>query len=310
MKYAVCCQIKDEREYVKEFAEWHLNIGFDDVFFYEDYGSVSHKDIFEDNPHVHVKTIKEAGVENYNGTRTQGALYNKLLADFKREGKYDWAAFIDVDEFIDFEEGYNLEKLCNEFKDTTGVWLAWKMYNANGHIKHPTGSVIKNYPKPLDEKKYQEVDGGGMGMWNKKSIVNLHKANWWFTIHEIGDGCDTRRNGDARAEKIFDKAWIRHYFSKSWEDYCIRILNRGNMNNSIRSFDQFFKQNPDMAPQMRKLIEEQRYNHAKCTMYLSKKLGIISGGNVAEVKLLENETPIPNCVNERVNDDIEILYIN
>ena len=90
---------------------------------------MSHKDIFEDNPHVHVKTIKETGVENYNGTRTQGALYNKLLADFKREGKYDWVAFIDVDEFVDFEEGYNLERLCNEFKDTTGVWLAWKMPN-------------------------------------------------------------------------------------------------------------------------------------------------------------------------------------
>ena len=65
-----------------------------------------------------------------------------------------------------------------------------------------------------------------------------------------------------------------------------------------------------MAPQMRNLIEEQRYNHAKCTMYLSKKLGIISGGNVGDIKRLENGVPNTTNIAEKVNDDLEILYVN
>ena len=291
MKFAICCQIKDERRYVKEFVDYHLSIGFDDIYFYEDYGSVSHKDIFIDNPHVHIYTIEDIGIPNFSSTQTQKSLYNNLLKNFKDTNYYDWIAFIDVDEFITFEEGYNLEKLVNEYKDYAGIWLAWKMYNANGHIKRPEGNVMDAYKNPINEKPYQIVDGGNGAkcMWNKKSLVNISKAKNWWTIHCIGDGCDIDYNTNMYLPKIYKKAWINHYFTKSWEDYCDRILNRGNMNNSIRSFDQFFKQNIELMPQMQKLIEEQRYNHAKCTMYLSRKFGIISGGNIKEIENIQNK---------------------
>jgi hypothetical protein len=131
---------------------------------------VSHKDIFEDNPNVHVCTIAEAGVPNYHGTGTQRALYKKLLNDFKSEGKYDWVAFIDVDEFIMFDDDYDLEKLCSEFLDCTGIWLAWKMYNANGHIKRPVGSVIENYQNHLRKSRTTWLTRQRTGQCGIKSL--------------------------------------------------------------------------------------------------------------------------------------------
>jgi hypothetical protein len=140
-------------------------------------------------------------------------------------------------------------------------------------------------------------------MWNKKSLVNLHVAKYWCNIHQIADGCDVLHNGNISAQKVFEKAWINHYFSKSWEDYCIRIQSRGNMNNSIRSYDQFFIQNPELLPRMRELIEKERYKHAKCTMYLSRRMGLISGGNIDIIKQIEDGTYGDIC------DDVEILYV-
>ena len=53
-------------------------------------------------------------------------IFNRL---WKKDN--DWMAFIDVDEYIRFDDDYNLEKLCNEFNDKGGFYLKWKMYGAN-----------------------------------------------------------------------------------------------------------------------------------------------------------------------------------
>jgi len=47
MKTAICTQIKNSRRYIKEWADWHLAQGISKIYLFEDYGSESHKDIFE-----------------------------------------------------------------------------------------------------------------------------------------------------------------------------------------------------------------------------------------------------------------------
>jgi len=53
------------------------------------------------------------------------------------------------------------------------------------------------------------------------------------------------KNQDFNAPKIYEKAWINHYFSKSWEEYVTR-MKRGNLGNNTRNFDVFFQVNPDL----------------------------------------------------------------
>lgn len=291
MKFAICCQIKNERRFIEEWCEYHLNLGFDDIYLYEDYGSESHKDLIDKYDNVHLNSIKDVGVQNHNSCVTQNQLYKKLLCDFKKEGIYDWVAFIDIDEFIMLDEGYNLEKLVSEYEDYAGIWLAWKMYNACGHIERPKGGVLENYTYPLNEKSWMCLDSsnGKYLIWNKKSIVNLHKANTWFNIHEIKGGCDINYSQNIHAPKVFKKAWINHYFTKSWEDYCDRMQRRGNMRNDLRTFDQFFIQNPELMYKKKELIEAQRNKHLSGNMYISRDMKIISGGNLGIINKLYNE---------------------
>jgi hypothetical protein len=87
---------------------------------------------------------------------------------------------------------------------------------------------------------------------------------------------------------VFKKAWINHYYTKSWEDYLDRIFSRGNMQNNYRCLDKFFNLNPDMMPMKEKMVNEQRYRHAASTMWISREMKIISGGNIELLKELSN----------------------
>jgi hypothetical protein len=46
--------------------------------------------------------------------------------------------------------------------------------------------------------------------------------------------------------KVFKKAWLRHYYTKSWEEWVWRIYERGDLCNGNRKIEEFFKANPDL----------------------------------------------------------------
>lgn len=283
MRTCIHTLVLNEHLFIKEWVDYHLNLGFDTIFIYEDYGSKSHKDIFKDYDSVVIRSIKDTNInkEYYNSCTGQIQCMKLFLKELKNNNEYDWCLFCDCDEFLMFEDGYDLYKLLNEFKDYAGIWLAWKMYNANGHIKRPTGNVVDNYTNVI-EFKDRGIDGNTS--YNKKSFVNIKLAKDFKTNHIIFGGVDTEFNNKDNAKKTYSKAWLNHYFSKSWEDFCDRMINRGNMGNSNRNFDQFFKMNPEMKNMRDILIKSVRYKHMNNVQYISKNKKLISGGNVHTIK--------------------------
>lgn len=288
MIYNICCIVKNEHKFIKEWVDYHLNLGFNHIHIYEDYGSDSHASIFEDSKYTDKITIIPLGnsilkVQNYNNSNTQFTLYKKYAKYCKDNKLADWVLFTDIDEFLVFDEGYNLDKLTEEYKDATGILLCWKMYGACGHIKspHPEKGVIEAYP-------YSNEGYVGSLRWTVKSFVNIANYKGFNDLHNVSyakmtNGFNTDNPDNPRS---FAKAWINHYYSKSWEDYCYRIFKRGNMSNNFRTCDQFFQANPDMKHLKKKLINSVRYIHAKDTMWISKDLKIISGGNVNKINKL------------------------
>ena len=58
MKTAICVIIKDEQDYLDEWLDYHLNLGIDEIYLYEDYGSLSHSTITEKySDKVHLNSI-------------------------------------------------------------------------------------------------------------------------------------------------------------------------------------------------------------------------------------------------------------
>lgn len=251
MSFSICVLVKNEQQSLKEWIQHHLSIGFNKIYIFEDYGSNTHQsvvsefgssvelirldEIFES---TYAKSLFKF-IQLYRTTRIQDVVFRYFLQNYR--DKTDWCAFIDPDEYI-MPDGYTLEQLASDFKDNTGVILMWKVFNANGHINKPTGSVVESYT--------QEVSGDFEEQFgcNYKSFVNMKQAVDFEDNHLILDAVDLNKQPVVDLyihQVVFNKIWINHYFTKSWEDWKEKV-SRGWMVNYKKNLNTFFDFNPDL----------------------------------------------------------------
>lgn len=286
MKASVCAIIKNEHKYLKEWIEYYLQLGFDEVCLGEDFDSKSHQHIVDEINSDKVKLIKLSEVmpdNSCNKCSLQIRWYDTYFQDNKN--KFDWIAFFDIDEFLVLEKE-TLQEFLSDYEMYEGVSLAWKYYNASGHIKTPMGNVMDSYTTYLEEAPSD---------CQVKTIVNCHKAKKIIFMHASTHNCvDVFKNfsfkssllGCKMANKNYWKrAWINHYFTKSWEDWVQRMI-RGNMANNYRTLDTFFDYNPEMKPLQRKLTLEAAKvaNTFSNTKIYSRKFSLYNKNYVRELK--------------------------
>ena len=238
MKTAICVIIKDENDYLDEWLDYHLNLGIDEIFLYEDYGSKSHEDIvkpYGDRVHLNsIDVIFRTGNFIFTDKYKTGSLNQEKLFDWFPEvyrDKFDWVLFNDIDEFLILKQP--LHDLLKEYEDKPGILLHWRWYGASGHIKKPEGKVMDVFTKSSTTVFDYH--------WSYKSFVNLKKyVKWEKQIH--------KSNGAVfpLTEWGGYKAWINHYFTKSWEEWKTKILERGDTFPGHRKIAEFFHTNPDM----------------------------------------------------------------
>lgn len=284
----ICVLIKNEQRYIKEWVEYNLNIGFTKLYIFEDFDSTSH--IQQLKKYIDAGCVELIPLINnkfgiikgdcIHGNIPQYQVFNYFFSECKKGHIYaDWIGFFDPDEFLMFDNGYDLNKLEKEFDTFGGILPCWVMYGANGHIKRPEGRVVDNYTKPMPLTYMFECS-----KWNHKSLVNVKNCDGLKTIHTFNYCVFTDKNSVFNPKTSFAKCHLNHYFTKSWEDFCERMESRGNMSNNHRSYDDFFKLSPEFKPMELDMLKERTKNtKVSDTMYISHKYKIIKGGNVDKV---------------------------
>lgn len=250
--FAVCTIIKDEHKILDEWIQHNISLGFSKIYLFEDIGSLGHEEICSKYKEVILQRIENTNYERYRGiwygSWRQTAMMNMFLTEYRVCA--DWVAFIDVDEFIVFDEGYNLSKLTSEYKKENGIYLYWKNYGASGYIEAQSGKTTDIYVKEGRITKFDTT-------WAHKSLVNLTKYVELNmpSPHTINKGVNTfgiHTNGII----CYGKCHINHYVTKSFEDYVEQIFLRGDVSPSHRKFDFFFEINDDLKPRKEELIDK------------------------------------------------------
>lgn len=237
MKVSICAIIKNEQLFLKEWIDWHLSLGFDSIYLCEDMGSESHDSIISSYNNVSLVKYNES-LDLYGakyGSVHQENLYRYFLDVNPTD--CDWCAFIDIDEFIHIDDGLGIKELLDDYEGCNGLYLYWRFYGADGHILRPSGNVQDNYVTECDF----ESDNG----WRFKSIVNLNKCREMVSVHQVKDGVNTHGLQTCRVKDYY-RAHIKHYFTKSWEDWICRFHLKGDLSFNHRKIEQFFDVNKDM----------------------------------------------------------------
>lgn len=236
--HIICSIIKNERRHLEEWIAWHLALGFNAIYLYEDFGSVSHKDITSKYPNVFLLSPLKLGIKPSH--KRLGENYQRLVYERFAHTHKGWCAFIDADEFIMIEKGYSLDKLTKELSNQYCIALFWKNFNANGHTTAQK-SLLKSFTTECDMS---------IGNYPFKSLCRLEKVGKVESPHHIMNKFVTTDGKKALAypnmTPVYDKCWINHYYTQSLEEWREKILTRGDLSKGNRRISEFFKYNPDI----------------------------------------------------------------
>ena len=258
--------IKNEQEYLDEWIKYHLDLGIDHIFIFEDMDSGSHKKITDKYcDKVSLNSIfailneqaaKKAIALKASKNNVQPLYFKTGLLSIKLTfpGEYDWCFAIDVDEFITLENDC-LQDVLSLYANYDAFVMQWKCYGANGYVNKPNyegKGLIGTYTEEMKGEIKNE-------QFQTKTCYNLnrYKDSYYFNIHQPNGCCNFCRTdfSKERFEKIYDKIFLRHYITKSWEEYLWKRNNRGYFCGLSRTHENFFLINPDMNDKKEELLK-------------------------------------------------------
>lgn len=199
----------------------------------------------------YIEHLKETGEKGGQATCVKAGL--KYIQEHY---DYDWCFIIDNDEFLTLGQK-NLNSVLSLYNNYDAFIMAWECYGANGLVHKP------DYSKRGVVDTYLTLCKGHVPLsspvYDKKICFNLktYKEDFWENIHVPKDSCNFC-NTDRQKEKYkncYTNIYIRHYITKSWEEYLWKKRTRGYFFGVARTYNAFFTINPEMLPQKQELIE-------------------------------------------------------
>lgn len=262
--------IKNEHEYLNEFIKYHLDLGVDHIFIFEDEGSDTHIDIVKKyGDKVTLKSVfelpddelKRFGYMHRKDSTFRGdkqlCYYKEGLWWIKENFDYDWCFVIDCDEFITLERNNSsLETELNKYSEYDVVALQWQNYGASGHIKKPDYGVkglIETYTqkcgRSINDRNYHTMKNVyNLNTFKKSSFRGVHvcdRAIKW---------CKTDYSKDLKTCS-YQNIYIRHYITKSWEEYVYKLNVRGMFHPKHRNYEEFFCMNEDLRDRQEEMMD-------------------------------------------------------
>jgi len=249
---AICAIAKNETPYIIEWIKYHLDLGIEHIYIYDDNSAVPIKETIKELSENYLSKIT---VHNLQVTGVAKLSHQRFAyAEFMR--KYEqvvkWVSFLDIDEFINLK-GKSPREFLAQFEtsnDVGEIKLRWLTYNANNHFAKNDAPVRARFtqisPFTLD---VQDI-GKCFTRCAAIEMLDYHR-------NEIGEGLKRVDANEVEFEKLppksyakyptDDAGWIDHYYTKSLEEWEEKIA-RGSADKMFsRARSEFFNHNPNMT---------------------------------------------------------------
>ena len=238
----ICVIAKNEEQYLKEWIDYHLSIGFQHIYL------VDNNDI----PGVGelLSVYLNAGVMTlipFNSiAHPQAQAYEYVALRYGLSSK--WMAFIDVDEFFVLFGYSNIVDFLNEYEDIPAIGVNWKMFGANGRIYKTEGRVIDRFPIPSNTSFALAHNNTIKSIVRPLLLIKIYDSSlryvhrWTlptFSVHR-------KRIKAAFSKASYDKIALNHYYTKSYEECKERCSYGDVLMNSVEQKDllvRFFQVN-------------------------------------------------------------------
>ena len=240
MKVALCAIAKLENNYLKEWVEYHLKLGFDQIFLYDN--NDKNGEHFEEviNDYIISGQVK---VTDYRGrVLAQVPAFDHCYQTYGKD--FDWMGFIDIDEFITLNEDKDIKEFLGKekFNNYNCVYLFWAYFTDSGHItvENNNYNCLDRFTEVSTKKLYWDKFEFGKRLVRTqvpKMKINtchgpIYKTEPFSPVKECLASGEPLVLPYAwrRCESwltIYNAAYIRHFNCKTLQEYFELKLKRG-----------------------------------------------------------------------------------
>jgi cytochrome c-type biogenesis protein CcmH/NrfG len=221
---SLCLMCKDENDYLPEWLDYHILMGVDRFYIYDNESQISLRES--------LKEYIERGwvvVVDISGKAMQLYSYDHCLQTFG--ANTFWLGFIDTDEFLVPKTTLDLKELLKDYESYGGLAISTFFFGSNSHKTRPEVGQIAAYTRRT-HKTFKENE------W-VKSIIQpklvmmpnsphdfIYKENAWCVNESF-----LRVDGQ-RFPNCTELIQLNHYFCRS-EQEIDQKLSRGNSGSVI-----------------------------------------------------------------------------
>jgi hypothetical protein len=214
---SICAIFKNEAPFLKEWLEFHLMLGIDHFYLYNNNSEDDYLDVLK--PYIDCGKVT---LTEWPENPGQISSYKHFYNTYREETR--WVSFLDLDEFICPKLVTSLKVWIQKYAKYPVVLIYWKMFGTSGKMHHDYNKTVTeqytvSWPKLYNVGKLfyntqYDISDFPLGMMHEISVkflglhippINIFGKFVKYGIH--------RANG-----KGFD-IQVNHYWSKAYDAY-------------------------------------------------------------------------------------------
>jgi len=221
IKPVIVCIAKYEEQYIEQFVKYHLDIGFDKIYIYDNEDVPKYKDLLVDYSDKII--VNHLPFNNYYEPVQFIALEHFLL-NYLNNDDITHVAHIDIDEYIVLKKHKNIIDFIKEYfvGDCAGICMNWRFFGLSSN------NINKYTLNPKIPLALRFIECDEFGDKHIKTLFDKkHFESWTWSPHHIKP-----KNGyhiKSTNGKIVDGPYnenidcsviqLNHYKCKSFEEY-------------------------------------------------------------------------------------------
>lgn len=223
-KYVVFSCAKNESDYLREWVEYYLGIGFDKIFI------ADNNDEGDDSQYLAIKDYVDSEKVQMFDVRGRECVQVLMYSRFCERGNYKWCGYFDCDEFFEMGAYNNVKEFLSTLDEYDCISFNWVLFGPNGNIYKKEGGVMERFPKPLSPMLYVKenvfiksiVKGGEgrfKGCWFNGSHIPACQNE--AVRYSIGGYNEPYSNKTIHAHfpPSYKLGYVRHYYTKSYNEW-------------------------------------------------------------------------------------------
>lgn len=226
---------KNENEYFHEWLEYHLMMGVDHFFLYDQDGGLEAMELLR--PYERAGVVTRQPWTHFDGTK-----YDRPTHFWQRDkshvayahcaknhaGKTQWIQKLDIDEYlVTNDQSSNLQDWIKTLDSSRikGYRVFRYNFGNNGLLKKPSGLITESYLKR--EAEFSDYKDAGNTDFLSDNRYHYNSHRWAYKL----------KSGRLLMNPEEVNIHINHYYTKSYEEYQNRQNVMRSRNTSIDAFN-------------------------------------------------------------------------